>query len=279
MLKEFRYRLLRHVPIKRMKNHYEKKYRSLICKNIDAASESADAYDMLIKSDIVKSNTLNIPQKNFSHIHLNITSVGNSVTIEKNPSVGHVHIAITGKNHSLRLGDLSNIVGTLNIQINGDDTMTDIGNIYVGTILTILNGKTINGKVSENTSIRIGNGCTFEGCQICSFHTGTSVSVGEKCMFSGGIYVMGSDTHPIYDYETKEIINKARHGVAIGNHCWIGSGATILKDAVVPDDCIVGWGAIVTKVFDEPHCAIAGTPAKIVKHGVTWDFEDENLFI
>ena len=279
MFKILRYRLLRHIPIKRIKKHYEKKYQSLLCKKIDATPGNVDAYDMLTKSDIAKNNALTIPRENFNHVHLNITSAGNTVTIEKNPIIGHVHIEITGKNNHLRLGDLSNVVGVFDVHVRGDDTTTDVGRISVGGGLTVFNGNTINGQASKNTLCRIKDGCSFEGCRICSYHTGTSVSIGEKCMFSGGINVMGSDTHPIYDYETKEICNKAHHGVTIGDHCWIGSGVTFLKDAVVPDDCIVGWGAIVTKTFDEPHCAIAGMPAKVVKHGVTWAIEDENLFI
>lgn len=43
------------------------------------------------------------------------------------------------------------------------------------------------------------------------------------------------------------------------------------KNAEIADGCIVGAETVVAKVFDEPDCAIAGNPAKIVKRGITWD--------
>ena len=98
-------------------------------------------------------------------------------------------------------------------------------------------------------------------------------------MFGHNTVLMGSDSHPIYDYQTKEIRNKAQRGITIGKHCWIGNDTRILKAVSVPDDSIIGLGSVVIKSFEESHCVIAGNPARIVKHGVTWDFQDENLFI
>ncbi|MBO4643810.1 MAG: acyltransferase [Alphaproteobacteria bacterium] len=266
----FRYRLLRHVPVKRIKEHYERKYRTYLCEN------KLMDYDTLTASDIFKNNALNVPKENFDNIALNIASDGNSVTIEKNPRVGRISIEIKGKNNKIRLGDMSEIVGTLDIHICGNDSETDIGNIWIGK-----GGLTIYNAVaqSQNTRVFIGDGCTFESCTIISYHSNTSVVVGEKCMFSDGITLINSDTHPIYDYETKELSNKAKRDIVIGNHCWVGHGVSVMKNVSVPDDCIIGWNAVVTKSFDESHCAIAGNPAKIVKRGVTWDCFDENLFV
>lgn len=98
-------------------------------------------------------------------------------------------------------------------------------------------------------------------------------------MFSSGITLINSDTHPIYNFETMEICNKAKHNINIGNHVWIGHGVTVMKNVSIPDDCIIGWNSVVTKSFNEPHCAIGGNPARIIKRGITWDKCDENLFI
>ncbi len=56
------------------------------------------------------------------------------------------------------------------------------------------------------------------------------------------------------------------HGCTIGNNSLIGMGATILNHAVIPDNCIVGAGALVTegKTF-EPGSLIVGVPAKVVR--------------
>ncbi len=56
------------------------------------------------------------------------------------------------------------------------------------------------------------------------------------------------------------------HGCTIGNNSLVGMGATILNRAVIPENCIVGAGALVTegKSF-EPGSLIVGVPAKAVR--------------
>lgn len=112
MLDSLRYRLMRYIPIQHLKKHYEKKYNRLMCNNITKAS-SEDQYDILMTSDIAKNNNIQIERENFEYIHLNITSVNNSIFIEKNPHCGRINIEITGKNNQVHLGDMSSIIGTL----------------------------------------------------------------------------------------------------------------------------------------------------------------------
>lgn len=56
------------------------------------------------------------------------------------------------------------------------------------------------------------------------------------------------------------------HGCTIGDNSLIGMGATILNRAVIPENCIVGAGALVTegKTF-EPGSLIVGVPAKAIR--------------
>ncbi|MFX7739817.1 acyltransferase, partial [Acinetobacter baumannii] len=52
--------------------------------------------------------------------------------------------------------------------------------------------------------------------------------------------------------------------VSIGNHCWIGAKAVILKDVELGDYCVVAAGAVVTKSFPSGSL-VAGVPAKLIK--------------
>lgn len=56
------------------------------------------------------------------------------------------------------------------------------------------------------------------------------------------------------------------HGCTIGNRVLIGMGATVLNNAVIAEDCLVGAGALVTegKTFP-PGSLIVGSPAKAVR--------------
>lgn len=53
--------------------------------------------------------------------------------------------------------------------------------------------------------------------------------------------------------------------VKIGNNCFIGPGAKIIKPVVIGNNVKIGANAVVTKDFPEDNITLAGVPAKIVK--------------
>lgn len=89
-------------------------------------------------------------------------------------------------------------------------------------------------------------------------------------MFSTHISVWASDTHKIVDAETGKQLNNIKNGVQIGNHVWVGTRAIILKNTIIPDNCIVGAGSVVTGKFDTPNAIIAGNRATVVRTGINW---------
>ena len=76
-------------------------------------------------------------------------------------------------------------------------------------------------------------------------------------MLASNITIFNTDAHPVFNKDTREIINKV-NGVEIGRHCWLGTNSTILKNTQIADDCIVGWGSVVSGKHLTPNCAIAG---------------------
>lgn len=129
-----------------------------------------------------------------------------------------------------------------------------------------------NPQKMESCNVNIGKDFSCFGCSISNHdETGLDISIGDDCQFSYGISIRTSDGHAIFDQTTKEILNKPRSGVKIGNHVWIGAEAFILKDVEIPDNSVVGARSLVNKKYTEPNVIIAGSPAKIIKRNINWD--------
>ena len=98
---------------------------------------------------------------------------------------------------------------------------------------------------------------------------GRSITIGRDCLFSSDLVFRTGDSHSLTDLSGRRI-NPARD-ITVGDHVWIGHRALICKGVVLPRDCVVGTGAVVTRgAFDE-HTVIAGSPARTVRQNVSWD--------
>ncbi|MBA4196804.1 MAG: hypothetical protein C0459_04545 [Chitinophaga sp.] len=90
-----------------------------------------------------------------------------------------------------------------------------------------------------------------------------SISIGDFNMFGPDVYITDSN------HSFGKNISPSEHPmikgkVSIGNHCWIGAKAVILKDVELGDYCVVAAGAVVTKSFPSGSL-VAGVPAKLIK--------------
>jgi acetyltransferase-like isoleucine patch superfamily enzyme len=125
----------------------------------------------------------------------------------------------------------------------------------------------------EGVRIRIGN-CNYFNRNVMIDACGY-VEIGDENMFGPDIYITDSN-HSFGDgvVPGKEPM-QAGH-VKIGNRCWIGAKAIILKDVELGDFCIVGAGAVVTKSFPAGS-VLAGVPARLLRslpHDSTIDAEN-----
>ena len=79
------------------------------------------------------------------------------------------------------------------------------------------------------------------------------------------------DGHPIHNLNSGQPLIGEKP-ITIGNHVWIGSEATIMKGAKIPDDSVVGWGSLVTHdLTTYRNVVIAGRPAKVIKEEIRWE--------
>jgi acetyltransferase-like isoleucine patch superfamily enzyme len=88
------------------------------------------------------------------------------------------------------------------------------------------------------------------------------VEIGNDSMFGPGIYITDSNHTAGLGMLPHEQPMQVGH-VKIGNGCWVGAKAIILKDVELGDNCVVGAGAVVTKSFPAGSL-IAGVPARLL---------------
>ena len=171
-----------------------------------------------------------------------------------------VNIRIKGSNNTVVIGDFAQLKDVV-VYINGSFNHITIGSwSYLGgTDLFIEN---------DGGSIVVGSRTKFLGKTHLAVIEGTSITIGEDCLFSSDIQLRTGDSHSVLDMEGRRI-NESQD-IVLGDHVWVGTKAFLSKGAKVAPHSIIGACALVTKAFDEPHCSLAGVPAKIVRREVDW---------
>lgn len=117
-----------------------------------------------------------------------------------------------------------------------------IGDVRLADGASVWFGACIRG---DNTPIRIGERSNVQEGAMLHSDPGAPLDVGTDCTIGH---------HAVL------------HGCTLGDRVLIGMGAIVLNRAHIPDDCIVGAGALVTegKTF-EPGSLIVGSPARTIR--------------
>ena len=178
-------------------------------------------------------------------------------------------------NKGIRVASRIQVKGTDNLIIN------ESGSVIYQSVIKI---KGINNRVILHEGAYVSgaelyiedNDCTIEiGAHTYIGHhshlactEGCTLKIGGGCMLSSYIQIRTGDSHSITDMDG----NRINYGadVTIGNHCWIGEGAKILKGVTLEDDTVVGTGAIVTKSAG-PNVLLSGVPARVIKENISWN--------
>jgi acetyltransferase-like isoleucine patch superfamily enzyme len=135
-------------------------------------------------------------------------------------------------------------------------------------------------KLTKTTRCRdlvVMSGVFFEGYQ--GIRLGQGVSFNQDCFISGfGGITVGNEVsigHRVSILSTEHCYNQLdipirrqksySKSVKIGNNVWIGANVTILAGSHIPDGCIIGAGAVVTKQLNKKNGIYVGNPARYLK--------------
>jgi maltose O-acetyltransferase len=106
--------------------------------------------------------------------------------------------------------------------------------------------------------IRIGNSNYFN--RNLMIDACGSVEIGDFNMIGPDVYITDSNHQTANGLGPGELpMDKGK--VVIGNRCWIGAKAVILKDVDLGDGCVVAAGAVVTRSV-APGQVVGGVPAR-----------------
>ena len=117
---------------------------------------------------------------------------------------------------------------------------------------------------SDNIRIKIGDKNYFNRnimMDACGL-----IEIGNNNMFGPDIYI--TDSNHRFGVGISPASQPMEAGIVkIGNYCWIGAKAIILKDVELGDYCVVAAGSVVTKSFPAGSI-IAGVPAKLMQNKI-----------
>lgn len=160
--------------------------------------------------------------------------------------VSRSHIVVNGDNN------------VINIQSNTKTKIKSLRIKAIGSNNTINIGKNLN--MSDGVTIDFANTSNLE------------LNIGDNCLFGQNIKMMLGDHHKIYSLEDNKMINVPKSGIDIGDNVWLARNVTLLKDVKISKNSVVGYGSTVTKRFEQENALIVGSPAKIVKENIYWQY-------
>jgi len=156
------------------------------------------------------------------------------------------------------------------------------GNIVIGDNVRIMGRVQL--KVRENGKIIIGDGCKLDrntrfvaaneatlrikrqtniGANSI-FNCGADVTIGEKCLIAGFVYIQSSN----HGIQKGAFIKEQKHTygkIVIGDDVWLGGHCFVNKGVTIGNGAVAGAGSIVTKDVPE-YAIVVGNPAKVLRY-------------
>lgn len=175
----------------------------------------------------------------------------------------HCRVNCYGKGNVIKFCGKANVSNTA-INIYGSNNLIEIGD----NVLIKSGSFAIE---DNNNKVCIGNSSRLTGSVHFACIEGSSIIIGENCLFSYEITLRTGDGHSITDMNGNRI--NPSEDIVVGNHVWVGHKATIGKGVRIADNNIVATAAVVTKSYENSNTVIAGVPAKVIKERVNWKFE------
>lgn len=143
--------------------------------------------------------------------------------------------------------------------------------VYVGPDSTLAAGEIYCG---ADSAIVLTSGLVATARAQVDARNGGSIIAEHDQLWASGVYIATDDMHRLEDAATGERLNPFGARIRLGRHVWLGKDAILTGHVEVGEGAVVGMRSLVRGQKVPPRTAVAGTPARIVREGVTWHGED-----
>jgi acetyltransferase-like isoleucine patch superfamily enzyme len=141
----------------------------------------------------------------------------------------------------------------------GRDCVLTAGELYCGADSSIV----LHGPVVATRSA------------ILDARNGGSIVAAPDQLWAADVYIATDDMHRLEDRATGERINPYGADIRIGPHVWLGRDAVLTGHVEIGEGAVVGMRSLVRGQKVPAFTVAAGSPARIVREGVTWSHADE----
>ena len=140
----------------------------------------------------------------------------------------------------------------------GPDSELTAGEIYCGAgSAVILNG-----------------GVVATRCAMIDARNGGSVVAAPDQLWAANVYLATDDMHRLTDLATGQRINAYGGHIRLGHHVWLCRDVVVTGEVEIGEHTTVGMRSMVRNAKIGDHLVVAGTPARVIREGVTWSGED-----
>jgi acetyltransferase-like isoleucine patch superfamily enzyme len=137
-----------------------------------------------------------------------------------------------------------------------------------------MNAPMLDLNCGDNATIFLGYGISAGSNACLNARNGGSIVVEGDALWSTHVTIYTDDMHSIRDVVSGRRLNAFGGHVRVGSHVWLGREVMLLPGAHVGAHSVIGARAVVTGAIP-PHSVAVGSPAKVVRDGVTWTFADQ----
>lgn len=127
--------------------------------------------------------------------------------------------------------------------------------------------KGVSIRMFENAKLEIGD--KIYANKFLNISCSKNIKIGKNCFIGWNVNLQDADGHKILDADGNRMNENQK--IEIGEHVWIAAHATLLKGAIVPDECVVGYKATIAKRLVDKNSIYVGENARKVKENIKWE--------